>query len=100
MSSRRISAMAAAESLIAIGRRDGAVERWNPESRALVGEPMLGHQDPTCAAAATRVGDRSLLLTCDRKTVRVWDLATGEASGAPIACKAATVAGVLAKGRP
>jgi hypothetical protein len=91
--------MLASESLVVIGRRDGTIERWHPESRALVGAPMLGHEGSTGALAATRVGDRSLLLSSDGRTVRVWDLASGDPVGEPIACKAEVVAGVLVDGR-
>jgi WD40 repeat protein len=73
------------KALAICGRRDGSVERWDVASSSKLGEVVAAHENWVQTLATGMLGTRSIFVSAARKTIRVWDLATGEAIGAPIA---------------
>jgi WD40 repeat protein len=82
------------KALAICGRRDGSIERWDVASSSKLGEVVAAHENWVRALATGMVGTRPVFVSAAHygKTIRVWDLATGEAAGAPIADKVRLVA--------
>jgi WD40 repeat protein len=75
------------KSLAICGRRDGSIERWDVASSSKLGKVVAAHENWVRALATGMLGMRPIFVSAAHygKTIRVWDLATGEAVGAPIA---------------
>jgi WD40 repeat protein len=69
------------------GRRDGSIERWDVASSSKLGEVVAAHENWVRTLATGMFGTRPIFVSAAHygKTIRVWDLATGEAVGVPIA---------------
>ena len=86
--------------VIVSGSADRTVRVWDAATGAPVGEPLAGHTGEVNAVAVGRAGDREVIVSGVRgfddeviisgvrgfdDTVRVWDAATGEPVGEPLA---------------
>ncbi|GGK29366.1 hypothetical protein GCM10011583_71630 [Streptomyces camponoticapitis] len=69
-----------------IGGPDGLITTRHTLDSPPAGNALAGHIDRVWAIDSVTVGTRSLAVTTSRdRTVRVWDLATGEQEGEPLA---------------
>jgi WD40 repeat protein len=82
------------KALAICGREDGSIERWDVASSSKLGEVATGHENLVWSLATGMLGARPVFVSTAHygETIRVWDLATGEAVGAPIADKVRLVA--------
>ncbi|MFE7046627.1 WD40 repeat domain-containing protein [Streptomyces atratus] len=55
---------------------------WDLATRQQIGEPLTGHTSTVLAVATTVVNARLVAITgSEDRTVRVWDLTTGQPDG-------------------
>jgi WD40 repeat protein len=64
--------------LVASAGYDGSILLWNPRTYQPVGDQLTGHTGPVFALAV--LPDRQLVSAGGDGTVRLWDLATGQAT--------------------
>jgi WD40 repeat protein len=89
------------KALAICGRRDGSIERWDVASSSKVGEVAAAHGNWLCALATGMLGAQPIFVSAAHyDTIRVWDLTTGEAVGAPIAHKPRLVAVATVRAQP
>ena len=92
--------------LLAAGDGSGPVRLWDPSTGREAGPPLRGHRiddglpkvsnECVSAIAFVRVSGRDVVVTGGLdKTVRLWDVATGEAIGTPFAAHTGEITALL-----
>ncbi|WP_126636740.1 WD40 repeat domain-containing protein [Embleya hyalina] len=82
------------------GEADVAVRVIDLATGAELGAPLTGHAGAVTDVATAVVHGRPVAVTGSRRAARVWDLATREPIGAPLAADVSAVATGLLAGRP
>ena len=68
---------------VVTGSGDKTIRIWDPESGAIVGEPLTGHNEGVTSVAYSPDG-RHIISGSDDSTIRTWDAETGAPVGDPL----------------
>ena len=67
------------------GGRDGTIRLWDFESRATIGQPLMGHQGSVEAVAVGTLSGRAVAVSGGSDgTIRLWDIESGAHIGEPL----------------